>query len=183
MRGGSSPPPAPTAARTGVVVAGGAAVAFAPWAAKTFVRSGSRFPTRCSTISVTVWRDTLARSDPGFGLGLRHRPRVPPGSLRDWRTTFNWRAQEDRFNRWPHFLTEIDGQQIHFIHARSDNPDALPLILSHGWPGSVAEFLDIIEPLRENFHVSCRRFPAMAGRARPSEPAGTCSASPRRSAR
>jgi microsomal epoxide hydrolase len=70
-----------------------------------------------------------------------------------WRTTFDWRAQEARFNRWPHFLTEIDGQQIHFIHARSDNPDALPLLMSHGWPGSVSEFLDVIEPLRAQFHV------------------------------
>ena len=76
-----------------------------------------------------------------------------------WRTTFDWRAQEDRFNRWPHFLTEIDGQQIHFIHARSDNPDALPLIITHGWPGSVAEFLDVIEPLRENFHVVAPSLP------------------------
>ncbi len=66
-----------------------------------------------------------------------------------WQNTFDWRAQEARFNRWPHFLTDIDGQQIHFIHARSDNPDALPLIITHGWPGSVAEFLDVIEPLRD----------------------------------
>ena len=75
---------------------------------------------------------------------------------------FDWRAQEDRFNRWPHFLTEIDGQQIHFIHARSDNPDALPLIITHGWPGSVAEFLDVIEPLRDD--VPRRR--AVAARLR-----------------
>ena len=67
--------------------------------------------------------------------------------------------QEDRFNRWPHFLTDIDGQQIHFIHARSHDPNALPLILSHGWPGSVAEFLDVIEPLRETFHVVAPSLP------------------------
>jgi microsomal epoxide hydrolase len=76
-----------------------------------------------------------------------------------WRTKFDWRVQEDRFNRWPHFLTDIDGQQIHFIHARSDNADALPLIITHGWPGSVAEFLDVIEPLRETFHVVAPSLP------------------------
>ncbi len=76
-----------------------------------------------------------------------------------WADGFDWRAQEARLNRWPQFLTEIDGQQIHFIHARADNPDALPLIITHGWPGSVAEFLDVIEPLRETFHVVAPSLP------------------------
>jgi epoxide hydrolase len=97
----------------------------------------------------TRWPDQIPGSGWDYGTDL-----VYLQDLCDhWQTKFDWRAQEDRFNRWPHFLTEIDGQQIHFIHARSDDPDALPLILSHGWPGSVAEFLDVIEPLRENFHV------------------------------
>lgn len=65
-----------------------------------------------------------------------------------WRTEFDWRAAEARINTWPHFLTEIDGQRLHFIHARSDEPAAKPLVITHGWPGSVCEFLDIIEPLR-----------------------------------
>jgi hypothetical protein len=92
----------------------------------------------------TRWPDQIPGSGWGYGTDLAY--------LQDlcayWQTKFDWRAQEDRFNRWPHFLTDIDGQQIHFIHARSDDPDALPLIMSHGWPGSVAEFLDVIEPLR-----------------------------------
>ena len=66
-----------------------------------------------------------------------------------WATKFDWRAQEAKFNAWPNYVTEIDGQQVHFIHARSPEPDALPLIITHGWPGSVAEFLDVIEPLRD----------------------------------
>jgi pimeloyl-ACP methyl ester carboxylesterase len=76
-----------------------------------------------------------------------------------WSSKFDWRAQEERFNRWPHFLTDIDDQQIHFIHARSDDPNALPLIITHGWPGSVAEFLDVIEPLRAAFHVVAPSLP------------------------
>ena len=103
-------------------------------------------------------------------MGLRHRPRVPPGPLRLLANKFDWRAQEDRFNRWPHFLTDIDGQQIHFIHARSDNPDALPLIITHGWPGSVAEFLDVIEPLRENFHVVVPSLPGYGWSGPTTEP-------------
>ena len=59
----------------------------------------------------------VAGPDPRHAVGLRHRPRVPPGAVRDVATTFDWRAQEARFNRWPHFLTDIDGQQVHFIHA------------------------------------------------------------------
>jgi pimeloyl-ACP methyl ester carboxylesterase len=97
----------------------------------------------------TRWPDQIPGSGWDYGTDLAY--------LQDlcayWETKFDWRAQEDRFNRWPHFLTDIDGQQIHFIHARSDDPNALPLIMSHGWPGSVSEFLDVIEPLRESFHV------------------------------
>jgi microsomal epoxide hydrolase len=97
----------------------------------------------------TRWPDQIPGSGWDYGTDLAY--------LQDlcgyWETKFDWRAQEDRFNRWPHFLTDIDGQPIHFIHAKSDDPDALPLIMSHGWPGSVSEFLDVIEPLRESFHV------------------------------
>jgi len=97
----------------------------------------------------TRWPDQIPGSGWDYGTDL--------GYLQDlcdhWRAKFDWRAQEERFNRWPHFLTDIDGQQIHFIHARADDPDALPIVLTHGWPGSVSEFLDVIEPLRAHFHV------------------------------
>ena len=103
----------------------------------------------------TRWPDQIPGSGWDYGTDLAY--------LQDlcdtWQNEFDWRAQEARFNRWPHFLTDIEGQQIHFIHARSDNPDALPLIITHGWPGSVAEFLDVIEPLRENFHVVAPSLP------------------------
>ena len=69
-------------------------------------------------------------------------------SLADhWRSGYDWRAVEARINGYPQFTTEIDGQRIHFLHVRSPEPDALPLIVTHGWPGSIVEFLDIIDPL------------------------------------
>jgi microsomal epoxide hydrolase len=92
----------------------------------------------------TRWPDEIPDSGWGYGTNLAYLQEL----CDHWRTKFDWRVHEDRFNRWPHFLTDIDGQQIHFIHARSPEPDALPLIITHGWPGSVSEFLDVIEPLR-----------------------------------
>jgi pimeloyl-ACP methyl ester carboxylesterase len=67
--------------------------------------------------------------------------------LRHWKTHYNWRKVEARINAVPNFITEIDGVDIHFIHARSKHENALPLIVTHGWPGSVIEQLKIIEPL------------------------------------
>ena len=64
-----------------------------------------------------------------------------------WATDYDWRSFEKRFAALPHFITEIDGVDIHFIHARSEHEDALPLIVTHGWPGSTIEQLKIIDPL------------------------------------
>jgi len=66
-----------------------------------------------------------------------------------WRTGYDWRAWEARINSYPQFVTDIDGQPIHFLHVRSAEPDALPLLLTHGWPGSIVEFLDVIGPLTD----------------------------------
>lgn len=66
-----------------------------------------------------------------------------------WADGFDWRAQEAALNRHPQFLTEIDGQTIHFIHVKSREPHAFPLILTHGWPSSPAEYLDLIGPLTD----------------------------------
>ncbi|MBZ0289574.1 MAG: epoxide hydrolase 1, partial [Anaerolineae bacterium] len=91
-----------------------------------------------------------------------------PGSyvrrlVEHWRTGYNWREWETKLNAYPQFTTEIDGQNIHFLHVRSPEPDAQTLILTHGWPGSVFEFFRVIEPLtnprahggdpREAFHL------------------------------
>jgi epoxide hydrolase len=66
-----------------------------------------------------------------------------------WRHGYDWRHWEAELNRCPQFTTTIDGANIHFLHIRSTDPDAIPLILTHGWPGSVAEFLDLIGPLTD----------------------------------
>ena len=88
--------------------------------------------------------------------------------LDHWRDGFDWRAQEERINRVEHGITEIDGQPIHFVHARSPRPDALPLVLVHGWPGSFHEFLDAIPLLTDPpdggdaFHVVAPSVPGFA---------------------
>ena len=64
-----------------------------------------------------------------------------------WRDTYDWRAHEARLNQLAQFRTTIDGQSIHFVHARSPHGDALPLLITHGWPGSIVEFLDVIPRL------------------------------------
>jgi epoxide hydrolase len=78
---------------------------------------------------------------------------VPVSYLRElaeyWRGGFDWRAREARLNSWPQYITQIDGQKIHFLHVRSPEPDATPLLLLHGWPGSVMEFTRVIGPLSD----------------------------------
>jgi pimeloyl-ACP methyl ester carboxylesterase len=66
-----------------------------------------------------------------------------------WRKGYDWRAHEAKLNAYPQFLTEIDGQTIHFLHVKSKEPGAFPLILTHGWPSSVYEFIDVIGPLTD----------------------------------
>jgi epoxide hydrolase len=70
-----------------------------------------------------------------------------------WATSYDWRKHEAELNAWPQFTAEIDGQTFHFLHVRSKREDATPLLLIHGWPGSVVEFIDSIEPLSEDFHL------------------------------
>lgn len=93
----------------------------------------------------TRWPDEL----PGVGWELG----TPLGYLQDlaayWQDGYDWRLQEARLNDYPQFTTEIDGATVHFLHVRSPEPDALPLVLTHGWPGSVVEFLDVIGPLHD----------------------------------
>jgi pimeloyl-ACP methyl ester carboxylesterase len=76
---------------------------------------------------------------------------VPLATIREvaryWATEYDWRKVEARMNAYPHFVTNIDGLDIHFIHVRSRHPNALPVIVTHGWPGSIIEQLKIIEPL------------------------------------
>src|SRR5215475_11248604 len=93
----------------------------------------------------TRWPDEIAGSGWEYGVPLATAKQL----AETWRTTYDWRAAEARLNAFPQFLTTIDGQTIHFLHVRSPHPDAMPLLLVHGWPGSVAEFLDVIGPLTD----------------------------------
>jgi epoxide hydrolase len=77
-----------------------------------------------------------------------------------WRDIYDWRAQEAGLNELDHFRTTIDGQQVHFVHVPSPRADAFPLLLLHGWPGSIIEFLDVIPLLRDDFHLV---IPSMPG--------------------
>ena len=66
-----------------------------------------------------------------------------------WANGYDWRAHEARLNEFPQFVTEIDGLDVHFLHVRSPEPDALPLLLTHGWPNSFVEFTELIGPLTD----------------------------------
>jgi epoxide hydrolase len=99
-------------------------------------------------------RDRLHRTRWPDGLpGVDWTRGVPLGYLKElaayWADGYDWRKQEARLNEFPQFTTTIDGANIHFLHVRSPEPDALPLILTHGWPGSIVEFLSVIGPLTD----------------------------------
>jgi len=91
----------------------------------------------------TRWPDELPGVDWAYG--------VPRDYLKElahyWRHAYDWRSAETDLNRWPQFTTTIDGANIHFAHIRSPEPDAIPLLMTHGWPGSIVEFIDIAGPL------------------------------------
>ncbi|MCP4618714.1 MAG: epoxide hydrolase [Bradyrhizobium sp.] len=96
-----------------------------------------------------------------------------------WAEQYDWRKREAALNRFAQFTTDIDGLGIHFIHARSPHPQAMPLIITHGWPGSVVEFHKVIEPLvdpvahggvaADAFHVVCPSLPGFGFSAKPTK--------------
>jgi pimeloyl-ACP methyl ester carboxylesterase len=105
---------------------------------------------------------------------------IPLAYTRDlaayWADGYDWRSREAALNRFDQFTTEIDGLDIHFIHQRSPHQDALPLVITHGWPGSIAEFQKVIEPLvdppsgraEDAFHVVCPSLPGYGFSGKPS---------------
>jgi pimeloyl-ACP methyl ester carboxylesterase len=113
-----------------------------------------RFRIRVDDATLDDLRLRLARTrfpDQIAGTGWEYG--TPIGYVRQlveyWRDEYDWRAEEARLNELDHFRTRIDDQSIHFIHARSHHADALPLLITHGWPGSVAEFLDVVPRLTD----------------------------------
>ncbi len=94
-------------------------------------------------VSATRWPDQELVGDHSQGPKLA----VMQELARYWATDYDWRRCEAKLKALPHFMTEIDGLDIHFIHVRSDHDDALPMIITHGWPGSIIEMLEVIDPL------------------------------------
>src|SRR5215475_186011 len=94
-------------------------------------------------IKATKWpeRETVADASQGVQLATMQK------LARYWATEYDWRKIEAKLNAVPNFITDIDGLDIHFIHVRSKHPNALPVIVTHGWPGSITEQMKLIEPL------------------------------------
>jgi pimeloyl-ACP methyl ester carboxylesterase len=125
-------------------------------------------------INATKWpeRETVADASQGVQLATMQ------ALARYWATEYDWRACEARLNAVPQFITEIDGLDIHFIHVRSTHDNALPLIVTHGWPGSIVEQMKIIDPLTnptahgasasDAFHLVIPSMPGYGYSAKPS---------------
>lgn len=123
----------------------------------------------------TRWAPQLPGADGSRG--------VPVARLRElaeyWRTEYDWRAEESRLNRFPQYRTEIDGLDVHFLHVRSPEPEALPLVLNHGWPNTFTEFADLVDLLVDPrahggdparaFHVVVPSVPGYGFSAAPAE--------------
>ena len=126
-------------------------------------------------IAATRWPDGETVADDSQGVRLAMMQEL----ARYWATDYDWRKCEARLNDLPNFMTEIDGLDIHFIHVRSQHENALPLIVTHGWPGSIIEQLKIIEPLTnptaygasadDAFHLVIPSLPGYGFSAKPTE--------------
>lgn len=127
-------------------------------------------------IAETRWPDSETVTDASQGVQLATMEKL----ARYWATEYDWRRCEARLNAFPNFITEIDGLDIHFIHVRSRHENALPIVITHGWPGSVVEQLKIIEPLtdptafggtqEDAFDVVIPSMPGYGFSARPTAP-------------
>jgi pimeloyl-ACP methyl ester carboxylesterase len=130
-------------------------------------------------VLATRWPDRETVSDASQGVQLATIEKL----ARYWTTEYDWRKLEARLNALPQFITEIDGLDIHFIHVRSKHEDALPVIITHGWPGSIIEQLKIIEPLTnptahggsaaDAFHVVIPSLPGHGFSGKPKAPGWT----------
>ena len=121
-----------------------------------------------SRLARTRWPDELPGTGWSYGVNKEYLAEL----AEYWRTGYDWREHEARLNKVPQFTAQIDGQNIHFLHLRSPEPDATPLIITHGWPSTVYDFLDILGPLTDPrahggdpadaFHVVAPSLPGFA---------------------
>ncbi|MEL7158801.1 MAG: epoxide hydrolase family protein [Actinomycetota bacterium] len=128
-----------------------------------------------SRIGDTRWPDPEPVDDWSQGIPLAYTREL----ARYWVDEYDWRSREAALNRFDHFVTEIQGLDIHFIHQRSPHEGAMPLLITHGWPGSVVEFHKVIEPLvdptarggdaADAFHVICPSLPGYGFSGKPAE--------------
>jgi pimeloyl-ACP methyl ester carboxylesterase len=127
-------------------------------------------------IEATNWPEKETVTDASQGVPLAMIQKL----ARHWATDYDWRTCEARLNALPQFITEIDGLDIHFLHVRSQHEDALPLIVNHGWPGSIIEQLKLIDPLvnptahgadaTDAFHVVVPSMPGYGFSGKPTSP-------------
>src|SRR5579863_9007465 len=96
-------------------------------------------------LAATRWPDQVHGAGWDYGIPLQ----VVQELAAYWRDGYDWRVHERVLNAFPQFTTPIDGQNVHFLHVRSAEPGALPLIMTHGWPGSIVEFMNVIGPLTD----------------------------------
>lgn len=128
-----------------------------------------------SRLARTRWPDEIEDAGWDYGVPLTYQRELSEY----WRTKYDWRKHEAELNSFPQFVTPIDGVDIHFLHVRSKHENATPLVLVHGWPGSVWEFHKIIGPLvdptahggkaEDAFHVVCPSLPGFGFSSRPKE--------------
>jgi epoxide hydrolase len=119
----------------------------------------------------TRWPDTVIDSGWTYGVDLDWMK-----SIADyWLNRYDWRARERELNEYPHYTAMVDGFQIHYLHLRSKHPNAMPLIITHGWPGSFLELLKagrlLAESASDPFHVIVPSLPGYGFSGRPSAPA------------
>ena len=176
--------PTPVAGDTGVLVPERAQTASAPAMPKDepairpfrFDAPGDDLADLKRRIQATRWPDRETVDDDSQGVQLATMRKLADY----WGSDYDWRRCEARLNSFPNFITEIDGLDIHFIHVKSKHENALPIIITHGWPGSIVEQLKIIEPLtdptahggkaEDAFHVVVPSMPGYGFSARPAEP-------------
>jgi pimeloyl-ACP methyl ester carboxylesterase len=126
-------------------------------------------------LALARWPDEIDQSGWKYGADLGYMKEL----VAYWQDQYDWREQERRLNQFDHFRTTIDGVGLHFIHQRSKHPEATPLLITHGWPGSVVEFMKIIEPLtdpvshggraEDAFHVVAASIPGFGFSDQPNE--------------
>ena len=127
-------------------------------------------------LAATRWPERETPNDWSQGVPLAYLQEI----CAYWRDDYDWRRCETRLNYWPQFLTNLQGLAIQFMHVRSPVPNALPLLITHGWPGSVVEFLKVVGPLtdpaahggdpRDAFHLVCPTLPGFGFSGKPTAP-------------